>query len=38
MKLALRITFGSDDTKLSELFRRVPKRPWYARNLKSKPV
>ncbi|MBD0703482.1 MULTISPECIES: PvdJ/PvdD/PvdP-like protein [unclassified Pseudomonas] len=38
MKLALRITFGSDDKKLSELFRRVPQRPWYARNLKSKPV
>jgi len=36
MKLALRITFGSDEKKLADLFRRVPKRPWYARNLKAK--
>ena len=27
-----------ESKKLSELFRRVPQRPWYARNLKSKPV
>lgn len=33
MKLALRITFAEED-KLAELFRRVPKRPWYARHLK----
>lgn len=33
MKLALRITFGAED-KMTELFRRVPERPWYARNLK----
>jgi hypothetical protein len=38
MKLALRITFGSDDKKLSKLFRRVPQRPWYARHLKARPV
>jgi len=36
MKLALRITFGDDEKKLSELFRKVPKRPWYARHLKAK--
>ncbi|RON47142.1 pyoverdine maturation tyrosinase PvdP [Pseudomonas frederiksbergensis] len=36
MKLALRITFGEDEKKLADLFRRVPKRPWYARNLKAK--
>jgi hypothetical protein len=34
MKLALRITFGSDEKKLAELFRKVPRRPWYARHLK----
>lgn len=34
MKLALRITFGADDDKLQDLFRKVPKRPWYARHLK----
>ncbi|WP_124351837.1 PvdJ/PvdD/PvdP-like protein [Pseudomonas chlororaphis] len=33
MKLALRITFAEED-KLAELFRKVPKRPWYARHLK----
>lgn len=38
MKLALRITFGSDEKKLADLFRRVPQRPWYARNLKVKPL
>ncbi|WP_073173257.1 twin-arginine translocation signal domain-containing protein [Pseudomonas asturiensis] len=32
MKLALRITFAADD-KLGDLVRRVPRRPWYARNL-----
>ncbi|GFM81554.1 Tat (twin-arginine translocation) pathway signal sequence domain-containing protein [Pseudomonas cichorii] len=32
MKLALRITFAADD-KLGNLLRRVPRRPWYARNL-----
>ncbi len=37
MKLALRITFAEDDA-LSGLFKRVPKRPWYARHLKLKPV
>ncbi|NMZ42079.1 PvdJ/PvdD/PvdP-like protein [Pseudomonas proteolytica] len=36
MKLALRITFGADDDKLQDLFRKVPKRPWYARHLKVK--
>ena len=35
MKLALRITFG-DDQKIADLFKRVPRRPWYARNLKVK--
>ncbi|WLG43060.1 PvdJ/PvdD/PvdP-like protein [Pseudomonas sp. FP1740] len=38
MKLALRITFGTDEKKLVDLFRRVPQRPWYARNLKVKPL
>ncbi|VVN38986.1 hypothetical protein PS645_05283 [Pseudomonas fluorescens] len=38
MKLALRITFMSDDKKLAGLFRRVPQRPWYARHLKVKPI
>lgn len=38
MKLALRITFGTDEKKLAKLFRRVPQRPWYARNLKVKPI
>jgi hypothetical protein len=38
MKLALRITFGTDEKKLADLFRRVPQRPWYARNLKVKPL
>ncbi|CAH0255646.1 hypothetical protein ABH908_004373 [Pseudomonas frederiksbergensis] len=38
MKLALRITFGTDEKKLANLFRRVPQRPWYARNLKVKPL
>lgn len=38
MKLALRITFGADEKKLAGLFRRVPQRPWYARNLKVKPL
>jgi len=33
MKLALRITFG-DEKNLGNLFKRVPKRPWYARHLK----
>lgn len=36
MKLALRITFGADDDTLQDLFRKVPKRPWYARHLKVK--
>ena len=36
MKLALRITFITDEEKLAGLFRRVPQRPWYARNLKPK--
>jgi hypothetical protein len=36
MKLALRITFITDEEKLAGLFRRVPQRPWYARNLKAK--
>jgi len=36
MKLALRITFGEDEKKLADLFRRVPQRPWYARHLKAK--
>lgn len=36
MKLALRITFLTDEEKLAGLFRRVPQRPWYARNLKAK--
>lgn len=35
MKLALQITFG-DDKKIADLFKRVPRRPWYARNLKVK--
>ncbi|EJM23956.1 hypothetical protein PMI22_00970 [Pseudomonas sp. GM21] len=38
MKLALRITFGEDEKKLADLFRKVPQRPWYARHLKAKPV
>jgi len=33
MKLALRITFG-DEKKIADLFRKVPRRPWYARHLK----
>ncbi|WP_411388100.1 PvdJ/PvdD/PvdP-like protein [Pseudomonas sp. MPB23] len=36
MKLALRITFGEDEGLLQGLFKRVPKRPWYARHLKVK--
>jgi hypothetical protein len=36
MKLALRITFITDEEKFAGLFRRVPQRPWYARNLKPK--
>ncbi|NWE37355.1 PvdJ/PvdD/PvdP-like protein, partial [Pseudomonas gingeri] len=36
MKLALGITFLNDEKKLASLFRRVPQRPWYARNLKAK--
>jgi len=32
MKLALRITFG-DEKKIADLFKRIPRRPWYARNL-----
>ena len=36
MKLALRITFAAQDEALQELFKRVPKRPWYARHLKLK--
>ncbi|MBY8948978.1 PvdJ/PvdD/PvdP-like protein [Pseudomonas sp. SH10-3B] len=36
MKLALRITFGAEDEALQGLFKRVPKRPWYARHLKVK--
>ncbi|VVO19140.1 PvdJ/PvdD/PvdP-like protein [Pseudomonas fluorescens] len=35
MKLALRITFG-DEKKVADLLRKVPQRPWYARNLKVK--
>jgi hypothetical protein len=38
MKLALRITFGEDEHLLQGLFKRVPKRPWYARHLKVKTV
>lgn len=34
MKLALRITFAAQDEALQELFKRVQKRPWYARHLK----
>jgi len=37
MKLALRITFGDDD-KLDGLLRKVPQRPWYARNLSLKNI
>jgi hypothetical protein len=33
MKLALRITFGDEQT-VKSLFRKVPRRPWYARHLK----
>ncbi|MCU9950960.1 PvdJ/PvdD/PvdP-like protein [Pseudomonas sp. PDM13] len=33
MKLALRIAF-SDEGDISDLLRRTPRRPWYARNLK----
>ncbi|QJI39053.1 pyoverdine maturation tyrosinase PvdP [Pseudomonas sp. ADAK13] len=36
MKLALRITFGEEDT-LTDLWRRVPRRPWYARHLSVTP-
>ncbi|MHC8318548.1 pyoverdine maturation tyrosinase PvdP [Pseudomonas sp. LB3P31] len=36
MKLALRITFGEDEQKLADLFRKVPQRPWYARHLRAK--
>ena len=35
MKLALRITLG-DQKSLVSLFRRVPRRPWYARHLSIK--
>ena len=35
MKLALRITFGDEKT-LASLFRKVPRRPWYARHLSVK--
>ncbi|WP_273822568.1 PvdJ/PvdD/PvdP-like protein [Pseudomonas asplenii] len=35
MKLALRITFA-DDKGLSDLLKRVPRRPWYARHLSLK--
>jgi hypothetical protein len=38
MKMALRITFGEDEKKLADLFRKVPQRPWYARHLKAKPL
>ncbi len=38
MKLALRITFSDDEKKLADLFRKVPKRPWYARHLKPKTL
>ncbi|MFK3974305.1 PvdJ/PvdD/PvdP-like protein [Pseudomonas sp. NPDC087358] len=34
MKLALRITFEDEDT-LAGLFKRIPRRPWYARHLSS---
>lgn len=34
MKLALRITFIDDEKQLADLFRKVPRRPWYARHLK----
>ncbi|MHC6224840.1 pyoverdine maturation tyrosinase PvdP [Pseudomonas sp. X10] len=37
MKLALRITFGTDD-KLDGLVRRVPQRPWYARHLSLRGI
>lgn len=36
MKLALRITFIDDEKQLADLFRKVPRRPWYARHLKVK--
>ena len=36
MKLALRITFAAEEEGLQALFKRVPKRPWYARHLKVK--
>ncbi len=36
MKLALRITFG-DEKSIASLFRRIPRRPWYARHLSIKP-
>ena len=35
MKLALRITFG-DEKALDNLFRKIPRRPWYARHLVTK--
>lgn len=35
MKLALKITFG-DDNKITGLFRKVPRRPWYARHISLK--
>ena len=35
MKLALRITFGNEKT-LDSLFRKIPRRPWYARHLVTK--
>jgi hypothetical protein len=31
----LRITFGDEDN-MSDLLRKVPRRPWYARHLKVK--
>ncbi|MBK0059346.1 twin-arginine translocation signal domain-containing protein [Pseudomonas sp. S44] len=37
MKLALRITFGEEDG-IADLLRRVPRRPWYARNLSMKNI
>lgn len=38
MKLALRIIFGEDQSKLTGFLRQVPKRPWYARHLTLKDM
>ncbi len=36
MKLALRLIFDEDESRLARFMRQVPKRPWYARHLSVK--